>query len=103
MEPMETSYSKNPEICPNCYVGRISRQSKSLVSLHMGKPVTFPNFPVWVCDVCKAFVYDPQALAHVQTLLASKSHATSRFPERKPSVNCRKTKKSAKPKTVDQK
>ena len=103
MNAMEPTYSKNPEICPNCYVGRISRQSKSLVTFHKGKPVTIPDFPVWVCDVCKAFVYDPQALAYTQTLLASKGHATARFPERKTTVSCRKTRKPAKPKTVDQK
>ena len=96
-------FSKNPEICPNCYIGRISRKSKSLVAMFDGKPVSFPAFPAWVCDVCHAFVYDPEALAHVQTIMAAKNRSTARFPERKPSVNHRKAQKVSKPKTLDQK
>lgn len=100
---MESNYSKNPEVCPNCYIGRIARQTKSLVTMLDGEPVTFPDFPAWVCDVCHAFVYDPEALAHVQSILTSKNRLTPGFPERKPSVKRHKLRKPSKPKSLDQK
>ena len=100
---MEKSLPKNPEICPNCYVGRISQQPKSLVMMHEGEPLTFPGFPAWACDVCNAFVYDPTALMQLETLLRSNKAATLEFPVPKSAVKHRKLNKPNKTKPVDQK
>lgn len=100
---MDKSQSDNPEICPNCYVGRISRNTRSLVIMHGNKPVALPAFPAWACDVCNAFVYDPVALAELQTLLTSNKRETTTLPDTKPMVKRRKVAKTSKAKTADQK
>jgi len=100
---MDKNQSNNPEICPNCYVGRISRNTRSLVIMHGNKPVTLPSFPAWACDVCNAFVYDPLALAQLQTLLSSSKRETSTLPETKPRLKRRKISKPGKAKAADQK
>lgn len=100
---MEINVPKNPEICPNCYVGRISRQTRSLVMMDGDTPVTFPFFPAWTCDVCNAFVYDPVAIVNLRALLKSTKRTTTEFIERKPIVKRRKLNKASKPKTIDQK
>lgn len=103
MIAMDRNQSENPEICPNCYVGRISRNTRSLVLMHGNKPLTLPAFPAWACDVCNAFVYDPVALAHLQALLTSKKREASTLPDTKPMVKRRKVAKPGKAKTADQK
>jgi len=103
METPQNPLSNNPEICPNCYVGIISRQTKSLVVMHGEKPVVFPYFPSWACDVCNAFVYDPAALAHLQVLISSNNRSEMAILERKARVKRPKLNKVRKHKTIDSK
>jgi len=102
-EMTDINLPKNPETCPNCYLGRISRQTRSMVVMHNGKPLTFTAFPAWACDVCHAFVYDPQALIELRLLLGANNLNSVESKAGKRAVKRRKMNKTRKAKTVDPK
>jgi YgiT-type zinc finger domain-containing protein len=56
-------------------VGRIQRTSITYTAIIDGKLLTVPNFPVWRCDVCNAYVYDPIAVNQLQASLSAHQHA----------------------------
>ena len=64
--------SKRPSYpCPECQVGALRPRAVSFFSLYGGQPVTVPDFPAWVCDVCGRREYDSAALAELQAMLES--------------------------------
>lgn len=44
-------------------------QRGSYTSWLEGHLVIQPNVPIWVCDVCGEFMYDPETVARVEVLL----------------------------------
>jgi len=85
---METPLPVNAETCPNCQVGRIQRVYIPYSAIIEGRLLIVPSFPVWMCDVCHAFMYDPAAMIQLQASLAGrvfmpseqKTHRASRKP-----------------------
>jgi YgiT-type zinc finger domain-containing protein len=64
--------SKRPSYpCPECQVGALRPRAVSFFSMYAGQPVTVPDFPAWVCDVCGRREYDSAALAELQAMLES--------------------------------
>ncbi|KUK92138.1 MAG: hypothetical protein XE06_1350 [Anaerolineaceae bacterium 46_22] len=83
---MKPKLPADPQTCPHCYVGRIQQSSITYTAIISGKLLSVPDFPVWRCDVCHAYVYDPIAIgqlqaslsAHQKAILDEKARRTSR-------------------------
>jgi YgiT-type zinc finger domain-containing protein len=71
-EPIETE-----ESCPECQVGSLRRSSVPYYANLEGTLVTVPNFPAWVCDVCRHCEYDEEALEALRVILGPAAHLPS--------------------------
>ena len=69
---MKSNLPADPETCPRCYVGRIEQRRVTFSTIVGGRLLNVPDFPAWVCDVCHAFMYDPQAVLRLNAVLASR-------------------------------
>jgi YgiT-type zinc finger domain-containing protein len=58
-------------VCPDCQTGSLRPRQVVFAHWYGGQFITIPNFPGWVCDVCGAREYDPDALEQVQLLLGA--------------------------------
>ncbi len=68
--------------CPKCMVGAMTRTKAFYCQWSDGHFITVPDFPAWVCDVCGAREYEPQAVLELQTLIEMSHPALSRAPRR---------------------
>jgi YgiT-type zinc finger domain-containing protein len=57
-------------ICSNCQVGSLRPKRVSYFAWEHGRFISVPDFPAWVCDVCGAREYDPEAVAQLRSLLS---------------------------------
>lgn len=64
--------------CPLCRIGTFRPKKVSYFKIRGGQLVSVPNFPAWVCDVCRHREYDPSALAELNFLLARKESPQQR-------------------------
>jgi YgiT-type zinc finger domain-containing protein len=55
--------------CPECMVGTLTLGRSAYFSVRNGQPITVPDFPAWICDVCGRREYDTAALAELQAML----------------------------------
>ncbi len=68
---------KNRFPCPDCYAGSLNLARAFLFSVREGYPLCIPNFPAWVCDVCRYREYDLKSLAELEMLLFMKTTSAS--------------------------
>lgn len=54
------------ESCPQCHVGLLHPRKVMFFGTHRGEPVSVPNVPAWVCDVCRYREFDGVALSDLQ-------------------------------------
>jgi YgiT-type zinc finger domain-containing protein len=69
--------------CPHCMVGVMTPAKAFYCQWSDGHFITAPDFPAWVCDVCGAREYEPQAVLELQTLI-DMSHPTASRQARRP-------------------
>jgi YgiT-type zinc finger domain-containing protein len=72
--------------CHECQAGQMHREYVTYFTWLADELVTVPDFPAWVCDVCRRREYDLHALNELSLLLspnAGKSSPKSR-PVHKP-------------------
>lgn len=77
--PSDASYP-----CPECQLGTLEPRTVSFFTVRNGQPVTVPDFPAWVCDVCGRREYDSAALAELQAMLDSVPNRFRRGLRRQP-------------------
>jgi len=65
--------------CPDCYAGSLNPARAFLFSVRGGYPLCIPNFPAWVCDVCRYREYDLKSLTELETLLFMKTTPASQM------------------------
>lgn len=64
--------------CPQCMVGEMIPTKAFYCQWSDGHFITAPDFPAWVCDVCGAREYEPQAVLELQTLVEMSRPAPAR-------------------------
>jgi YgiT-type zinc finger domain-containing protein len=65
--------SHDAEPCPECQVGTLQPQAVPYFAYLDGRLITVPDFPAWVCDVCRHCEYDDAALEDLQSVLGPKA------------------------------
>ena len=70
--------------CSLCRIGTLRPKQVSYFKIRGGQIVSVPDFPAWVCDVCRYREYDPTALAELNFLLARKEARQIRPPRTAP-------------------
>ena len=63
--------------CPECAGGVRHLRYLTYFTWHKDQLITVPNFPAWVCDLCKQREYDPRAISWLNTLLSSQNRRSS--------------------------
>jgi YgiT-type zinc finger domain-containing protein len=80
------------ETCPECQVGALWHRAVPYYAKLEGKLVIVPNFPAWVCDICRHCEYDEGALEALRVILGPTAHIPSlsnprrRLPAETPSL-----------------
>jgi YgiT-type zinc finger domain-containing protein len=65
-------FLKNSHItCPECQVGTYQLKLVTYYTYLGAELITVPDFPCWVCDVCKRFEYDQKAINQISLVLHS--------------------------------
>jgi YgiT-type zinc finger domain-containing protein len=63
---------KNSHItCPECQVGTYQLKLITYYTYLGAELITVPDFPCWVCDVCKRQEYDQKAINQISLVLHS--------------------------------
>lgn len=60
---------KNRITCPECQVGKFELKKITYYTYLGEELITVPDFPCWVCNVCKRHEYDQKALNQVYMVL----------------------------------
>ena len=55
--------------CPECQVGELHPGAVPYYATLDGNLVTVPQFPAWICDVCRHCEYDENALEELRAIL----------------------------------
>lgn len=55
--------------CPECQVGKFQLKKITYYTFLGEELITVPDFPCWVCNVCKHYEYDQKALNQVYMVL----------------------------------
>jgi YgiT-type zinc finger domain-containing protein len=58
-----------PDVCPECQVGALQPGRVIFYAMMDGRLLSIPDFPAWVCDICRHCEYDEDALADLRTIL----------------------------------
>lgn len=84
---MPKSLQNSHITCPECQVGTYQLKLVTYYTWLGDELITVPDFPCWVCDVCKRFDYDQKALNQISLVLnsqlgkpVSKSKRSPRMP-----------------------
>jgi YgiT-type zinc finger domain-containing protein len=83
MMPEEQDPIETEESCPECQVGSLRRSSVPYYAKLDGMLITVPNFPAWVCDVCRHCEYDEDALEALRAILGPAAHIPHLVPPRR--------------------
>ncbi|OGO08761.1 MAG: hypothetical protein A3K46_06700 [Chloroflexi bacterium RBG_13_60_9] len=65
------------ETCPECQVGTLKPGTIPYFAKLEGMPVHVPNFPAWICDICRHCEYDEDALEALRLILGPAAHIPS--------------------------
>jgi YgiT-type zinc finger domain-containing protein len=68
---MTDSIQASNVTCPECQVGKYHLKLVTYYTYLGTELITVPDFPCWVCDVCKRQDYDQKALSQVYLMLSS--------------------------------
>jgi len=75
--------------CAACAGGVMHYQKVTLFTWLVDEPVTMPDFPAWVCDLCGERLYDPKMLVRLSMILSP--NAGRPLPEKvQPSLKSKK-------------
>lgn len=66
---MLKSIQNSQVTCPECQVGKYKLQLVTFYAYIGEELITVPDFPCWVCDVCKRRDYDQKAVSQVYMVL----------------------------------
>ena len=55
--------------CNGCQAGQMHLQYRTYFTWLADELITVPNFPTWICDVCRRREYDPRAVNQLNLLL----------------------------------
>ncbi len=62
------------ETCPECQVGTLKPGMVPYYAKLEGMLVYVPNFPAWICDMCRHCEYDEDALEALRVILGPAAH-----------------------------
>jgi len=65
------------ETCPECQVGTLKPGTIPYYAKLEGMLVHVPNFPAWICDICRHCEYDEDALEALRLILGPAAHIPS--------------------------
>ncbi len=65
------------ESCPECQVGTLGHSTVPYYAKLEGTLVIIPNFPAWICDICRHCEYDENALEALRVILGPAAHIPS--------------------------
>ncbi|PKO12502.1 MAG: hypothetical protein CVU39_23750 [Chloroflexi bacterium HGW-Chloroflexi-10] len=68
---MAKSLQNSHVTCPECQVGSYHLKLVTYYTWMGEELITVPDFPCWVCDVCKRYDYDQKALSELNVMLSS--------------------------------
>jgi YgiT-type zinc finger domain-containing protein len=74
------------ETCPQCQVGLLHPRKVIYFGTHQGEPVSVPNVPAWVCDMCRYREYDDVALSDLNLAFGREQAIRSKPPRAKDSA-----------------
>jgi YgiT-type zinc finger domain-containing protein len=57
--------------CPACRVGRLRERPMTYIEWYGRTPIVASRMPALVCDVCREWVYDDQAMESLHQLIWS--------------------------------
>ena len=60
-------------VCPHCPSGTQRLTRMTYAQWYGGHFIVIPNFPSWVCDVCREREYDAAALEQIRLMLGPES------------------------------
>jgi YgiT-type zinc finger domain-containing protein len=69
---MKEKDNKLPEyltLCDECQTGVLRLEYITYFTWLDEELITVPNFPAWICDMCRRRSYDPRAVSWLNTLL----------------------------------
>ncbi|OJX38089.1 MAG: hypothetical protein BGO78_08640 [Chloroflexi bacterium 44-23] len=66
---MKIETQNNKMTCPDCQVGKYELKKVTYYTYVGNELITVPDFPCWVCNVCKRYDYDQKALNQVYLML----------------------------------
>lgn len=69
MSQEEKQSVKEEYTCPECQAGILRLQHITYFMQMAGEYIAVPEFPAWVCDVCKMREYDHRAISWLNVLL----------------------------------
>jgi YgiT-type zinc finger domain-containing protein len=65
------------ESCPECQAGALQNSAVPYYAILEGTLVVVPDFPAWVCDICRHCEYDENALEALRVILGPAAHIPS--------------------------
>ena len=71
------------ESCPECQVGALQNSAVPYYAILEGTLVVVPDFPAWVCDICRHCEYDENALEALRVILGPAAHIPSQSTPRR--------------------
>ena len=60
---------KDHFLCPTCHVGHLDLTLRTYTHQYGETLITAPNTPAWVCDMCHAAEFDPEAVQRLEMLI----------------------------------
>jgi hypothetical protein len=56
-------------MCAECQVGTLQPERVIFYAFLEGRLLSIPDFPAWVCDICRHCEYDEDALVDLRSML----------------------------------
>lgn len=81
MSQKENKPAKEEYTCPECQAGILRLQHITYFMQMAGEYIAVPEFPAWVCDVCKMREYDHRAISWLNVLLDPQTGRSRRGPK----------------------
>lgn len=82
MSREEQKQANEEYTCPECQTGILQLQHLTYFMQMAGEFIAVPEFPSWVCDVCKMREYDHRAISWLNVLLDPQTGRSNRSSKR---------------------
>lgn len=72
--------------CPRCQIGYCKRHEVTYTRIHNGHPISAPQTPRYVCDICGYKEFDPEALENLLRMVGKSLSRTGDNAKRRPTA-----------------